>query len=92
MEHPSAEACTIRSEVDRRLTAIEENSHPHRYEDFLIGELDRSRNEAGGRDMTLAANLCKARASGLDREYMEAWAGRLGLTDVWQAILRRTSS
>jgi hypothetical protein len=47
--------------------------------------------KAGGSEKHLRdiTGIIKVSGADVDRQYIEGWAKQLGLTDVWEAILKR---
>lgn len=59
-------------------------------EDVIIGKMIYYREGGSDKHLRDAAGIMKMSGDERDTDYIEEWAGCLGLSDVWRAILDRT--
>ena len=70
----------------------DQEGYAARAEDVIIAKM-RAYSEGGiEKHLRDIAGIVKVSGEMIDRDYIEKWAARLGLTDVWHAILRRATS
>ncbi len=63
-----------------------------RPEDVIISKMDYYREGGSEKHLRDIAGILKVSDDDVDREYVARWAEQLGLTEVWQAVLRRLGS
>ena len=59
-------------------------------EDIIIGKMEYYRRGGSEKHLRDITGILKVSGEQVDRQYVSHWAEQLGLTDIWQAILRRT--
>lgn len=60
-----------------------------RPEDVILYKLIYYRDGASERHLRDVAGILRVSGSEIDLEYIDAWAGRLDLADIWSAVRRR---
>jgi len=60
-------------------------------EDVILGKLQFYREGGSEKHLRDIAGIVRVQADALDRGYVAEWADRLGVAEIWQAILRRLS-
>jgi len=60
-------------------------------EDVILGKLEYYDEGGSEKHLRDIAGIIKVSGDILDRRYIEAWAAKLGLTETWQAVLRRAA-
>ncbi len=58
-------------------------------EDVILKKMEAYREGGSDKHLRDIAGVLKISGKDLDRSYIEDWADRLGLVDIWQEILRR---
>lgn len=81
-----------RSEISRRqkmklLPDLE--AYCARPEDVILGKLGYYAEGGSEKHLRDITGILKVSGSEVDREYVALWAQRLGLGDVWQAVVRK---
>jgi len=61
-------------------------------EDVIIKKLEYYRIGGSEKHIRDITGALKVRAERVDRDYITAWATRLGLADIWQEVLKRVES
>jgi len=61
-------------------------------EDIILSKMNYYREGGSDKHLRDITGILKVRGDGVDREYIERWSGQLGLTEIWQAILRRLAA
>ena len=74
----------------RRLKLIgEQEGFAARAEDVIIGKLIYFQEGGSEKHLRDIASMMKMNRSKIDEEYLDRWVEALGLTEEWQAVLRR---
>ena len=60
-------------------------------EDVILGKMEFYREGGSEKHLRDVAGILKVSGDCLDRGYVSQWAGKLGLSDIWQAVQRRVS-
>ncbi len=58
-------------------------------EDVIIKKMEFYKEGGSEKHLRDITGILKISGDEVDRQYIEGWAQRLGLTDVWEAILKR---
>ncbi len=58
-------------------------------EDVIIKKMEYYRDGGSDKHLRDIAGILKISREAIDREYIDGWAQRLGLTDIWSAIQKR---
>jgi hypothetical protein len=61
-------------------------------EDVILKKLEYFQEGGSEKHIRDIAGVLKVQADLVDRDYITAWAGRLGLADTWQAVLERVKN
>jgi len=61
-------------------------------EDVVLGKLVYYQEGGSDKHLRDIAGILKVSGDDLDMDYLAEWAGQLGLTDIWQEVLRRFDS
>ncbi|HEV8580734.1 MAG TPA: hypothetical protein VGX68_16840 [Thermoanaerobaculia bacterium] len=59
-------------------------------EDVIVKKLEAYREGGSEKHLRDIAGVLRISGSHLDRAYISEWAERLGVTDIWRQVLRRT--
>jgi hypothetical protein len=62
-----------------------------RPEDVILGKMRYYRDGGSEKHLRDITGILKVSGNEVDRQYVSLWAERMGLTDIWQAVLRRLS-
>ena len=60
-------------------------------EDVILKKMEAYREGGSEKHLRDIAGVLKISGERLDRSYIQDWADRLGVTEVWQDVLRRVS-
>jgi hypothetical protein len=60
-----------------------------RPEDVILSKMEYYRQGQSEKHLRDITGILRVSGPRVDRAYIKEWAGNLGLTDIWQAILRR---
>jgi hypothetical protein len=58
-------------------------------EDVIVKKMEAYREGGSEKHLRDIAGVLRVSAEQIDRKYVEEWAGRLGLEDIWQGVLAR---
>ena len=58
-------------------------------EDIILAKMEYYREGGSEKHLRDISGILRVSTDDVDKAYVEQWADRLGLTDIWQAILRR---
>jgi hypothetical protein len=58
-------------------------------EDVIVKKMLSYREGGSEKHLRDIAGVLRMQGESLDRGYLQSWVERLGLTDIWQAILDR---
>jgi len=61
-------------------------------EDVILKKLEYYRSGESDKHLRDITGVLKVRGDRLDRAYIAAWAARLGVNDIWQAVLERVET
>ncbi len=61
-------------------------------EDVIIKKLEFYRDGGSDKHLRDIAGVLKVRGDRLDRDYITAWADRLGVEDIWRDVLQRVDN
>jgi hypothetical protein len=59
-------------------------------EDIIIKKMELYREGGSEKHLRDISGILRVSGDGLDFPYIEVWAGRKGLTEIWRAILKKT--
>jgi hypothetical protein len=59
-------------------------------EDIIIKKMEYYREGGSEKHLRDISGILRVSGDGLDFPYIEVWAGRKGLTEIWRAILKKT--
>ena len=77
----------LRRERTRILPDLE--GYCARPEDVILGKLMYYREGGSEKHMRDITGILKVSGDAVDREYVSAWAVKMGLAEIWQAVLSR---
>ena len=58
-------------------------------EDVILSKMGSYREGGSEKHLRDITGVLRVSGAQLDRDYVDRWARQLGLTEVWQAVLRR---
>src|SRR5262249_41351883 len=58
-------------------------------EDVIVKKMEYYQEGGSEKHLRDIAGVIRIQGAALDREYITAWSRKLGLTDIWQAVLER---
>lgn len=61
-------------------------------EDVILKKLEYYRGGESDKHLRDITGVLKVRGDRLDRAYIASWAARLGVDDIWQAVLERVEN
>ena len=84
-----------RSEMSRRQRTLilpDLEGYCARPEDVVLGKMEYFREGGSEKHLRDIAGILRVSGDAVDREYVVRWAGQMGLSDVWDDVLRRLDS
>ncbi|MBI1832123.1 MAG: hypothetical protein HYR84_11810 [Planctomycetes bacterium] len=63
-----------------------------RPEDVILGKMWYYAEGGSGKHLGDITGILRISGDAVDRDYITAWAAKLGLTEIWQAVLRRLAA
>lgn len=76
----------------RLLLLPDQEGYVARPEDIIISKMTYYAEGGSEKHLRDITGILRVSGDAVDRAYVERWAGELGVTEVWQAILRRLNS